>query len=43
METEKRLERIQQDAERRIVTNGCINVDDATYNKLQQYSRLIIK
>jgi hypothetical protein len=43
METEKRLERIQQDAERRIITNGCINVDDATYNKLQQYSRLIIK
>ena len=39
----KRLERIQQDAERRIVTNGCINVDDDTYNKLQQYSRLIIE
>ena len=41
--SEKRLERIQQDAERRIITNGCINVDDATYNKLQQYSRLIIE
>ena len=41
--SEKRLERIQQDAERRIVTNGCINVDDDTYNKLQQYSRLIIE
>ncbi len=41
--SEKRLERIQQDAERRIVTNGCINVDDATYNKLQHYSRLIIE
>ena len=41
--SEKRLERIQQDAERRIITNGCINVDDATYNQLQQYSRLIIK
>ena len=40
---EKRLERIQQDAERRIITNGCINVDDETYNKLQQYSRLIIE
>ena len=41
--SEKRLERIQQDAERRIVTNGCINVDDDTYNRLWQYSRLIIK
>ena len=41
--SEKRLERIQQDAERRIITNGCINVDDATYNMLQQYNRLIIK
>ena len=40
---EKRLERIQQDAERRVITNGCINVDDETYNKLQQYSRLIIE
>lgn len=42
--SEKRLERIQQqDAARRIITNGCINVDDETYNKLQQYSRLIIE
>ena len=41
--SEKRLERIQQDAERRIITNGCINVDDETYNKLRRYSRLIIE
>ena len=41
--SEKRLERIQQDTAQRIITNGCINVDDATYNKLQQYSRLIIE
>ena len=41
--SEKRLERIQQDTARRIITNGCINVDDATYNKLQQYSRLVIE
>ena len=41
--SEKRLERIQQDTARRIITNGCINVDDETYNKLQQYSRLIIE
>ena len=41
--SEKRLERIQQDVERRIVTNGCINVGDDTYNQLQQYSRLIIE
>ena len=41
--SEKRLERIKQDAERRIITNGCINVDDATYNKLRRYSRLIIE
>ena len=41
--SEKRLERIQQDAERRIVTNGCINVDVDTYNQLRRYSRLIIK
>ena len=41
--SEKRLERIQQDAERRIITNGCINVDDETYNKLQQNSSLIIE
>ena len=41
--SEKRLERIQQDAERRIVTNGCINVDDDTYNQLRRYSRLIIE
>ena len=41
--SEKRLERIQQDAERRVITKGCINVDDETYNKLQQYSRLIIE
>ena len=41
--SEKRLERIQQDAERRIITNGCINVDDETYNELQKYSRLIIE
>ena len=41
--SEKRLERIQQDAELRVITKGCINVDDETYNKLQQYSRLIIE
>ena len=41
--SEKRLERIQQDVERRIVTNGCINVDDETYDQLRRYSRLIIK
>ena len=42
--SEKRLERIQQqDAARRIITNGCINVDDETYNQLRRYSRLIIE
>ena len=41
--SEKRLERIQQDTARRIITNGCINVDDETYNKLRRYSRLIIE
>ena len=41
--SEKRIERIQQDTARRIITNGCINVDDETYNQLRQYSRLIIE
>ena len=41
--SEKRLERIQQDTARRIITNGCINVDDETYNKLRRHSRLIIE
>lgn len=41
--SEKRLERIQQDTARRIITNGCINVDDETYNKLRLYRRLIIE
>ena len=41
--SEKRLERVQQDAEHRVITKGCINVDDETYNMLQQYSRLIIE
>ena len=41
--SEKRLERIQQDTARRIITNGCINVDDETYSKLRRYSRLIIE
>ena len=41
--SEKRLERIKQDAERRLITSGCINVDDETYNQLRRYSRLIIE
>lgn len=41
--SEKRLERIQQDVERRIITNGCVNVDDETYDQLRRYSRLIIE
>ena len=40
--SEKRLERIQQDTDRRIITNGCINVDDATYHQLRGYSRITI-
>jgi hypothetical protein len=41
---ERRLERIRSsDSNDRIITKGCINVDDSTYNKLKYYNKVIIK
>ena len=41
--SEKRLERIQQDTARRIITNGCVNVSDEVYELLKQHRVVIIK
>ena len=41
--SERRNERLKGTVSDRLITNGCINVDDETYNKLRRYSRLIIE